>query len=187
MRFDTVLRRSDGPEVLDEVLRMTSHRSVRATGVAQAGERHFQFVAELDVLDREWHMATSYGRVYSYRDGTVSLPPDPPLQAEFGKGMFHPIQMLYPDCMLQWGRRGESFSPMLAQEIGTHSILLTFEHVDDPAFRTTMVIDRRLGVIRKTAMLGDLTILTDVQIDQPMTRDPAPAFEPITDWIRPDY
>ena len=50
-----------------------------------------------------------------------------------------------------------------------------------------MVIDRRLGVIRKTAMLGDLTILTDVQIDQPMTWATDVEFAPITDWIRPDY
>lgn len=132
-------------------------------------------------------MVTSLGKAYSYRDGTVSLPPDPPFQAEFGTGMFHEIQMLYPDRLLQWGRPRESFYPMLAQEIGTHSILLTFEHIEDPAFRATMVIDRRLGVIRKTSTLGDLCILTDVQIDQPIARDKKPVFEPITDWIRPDY
>ncbi|MBT2498012.1 hypothetical protein J7E25_02780 [Agromyces sp. ISL-38] len=187
MKFNTVLPRSDGPGVLNEVLRMTSHASVRATGVTQQGEHHFQFQVELDLPGGEWHMVTSRGEVYSYRDGTVSLPPDPPFQAEFGSGMFNEIRMLYPDRLLLWGRRNESFYPMLAQEIGTHSILLTFEHVEDPAFRATMVIDRRLGVIRKTAMLGDLRILTDVQIDQPMARDTNPVLEPITDWIRADY
>lgn len=132
-------------------------------------------------------MVSSFGKVYSYRNGTVSMPPDPPRQFEFGRGMPHEIGILCPDQLLLWGRRSESFYPVLAQEIGSHSILLTFEHIDDPAFRSTMVIDRRLGVIRKTAMLGDLTILTDVRIDQPMTWATNFQFAPITDWIRPDY
>lgn len=182
-----MLPRSAGRGVLAEVLRMTSHSSVRAIGVTQQNNRHFQFQVELDVPGREWHVVTSNGKVYSFRDGTVSLPPDPPFQAAFGRGMLHEVRMLYPDRLLLWGRPRESFYPMLAQEIGTHSILLTFEHVEDPAFRSTMVIDRRLGVVRKTAMLGDITILTDVQVDQPMTRATNATFEPITDWIRPDY
>jgi hypothetical protein len=187
VEFDTVFPRSAGPAVLAEVLRITSQTNIRAMGVTQEGQRHFQFQVELDIPDREWQMVTSHGKVYSYRDGIVSLTPDPPFEAEFGRGMLHPVRMLYPDRLLLWGRRSESFFPMLAQEIGTHSILLTFEHVEDPAFRATMVIDRRLGVIRKTAMLGDVTILTDVQIGQPLTRATNIAFEPITDWIRPDY
>ncbi|HEY9365995.1 MAG TPA: hypothetical protein VIP55_05130 [Agromyces sp.] len=142
---------------------------------------------ELDVAARAWQMVTSLGGVYAYRDGTVSLPPDPPFKDKFGSGMFHELRMLHPDRLMLWGRGHESFYPILAQEIGSHSILLTFEHTEDPAFRSTMVIDRRLGVIRKTAMLGDLTILTDVQIDQPMTWATDVEFAPITDWIRPDY
>lgn len=187
MEYDTLLPRSASAGVLAEVLRIASPARVRVTGVSQYGDHHHQFQVELDVAARAWQMVTSLGGVYAYRDGTVSLPPDPPFKDKFGSGMFHELRMLHPDRLMLWGRGHESFYPILAQEIGSHSILLTFEHTEDPAFRSTMVIDRRLGVIRKTAMLGDLTILTDVQIDQPMTWATDVEFAPITDWIRPDY
>lgn len=187
MEFDTLLPRSASAGVLAEVLQIASPARVRASGVSQQGDHHFQFQAELDVAAREWQMVTSLGKVYTYRDGTLTVPHDGSLAVEFGRGMFNEMRMLYPERLLLWGRGHESFYPILAQQIGSHSILLTFEHTEDPAFRSTMVIDRRLGVIRKTAMLGDLTILTDVQIDQPMTWATDVEFAPITDWIRPDY
>jgi hypothetical protein len=73
------------------------------------------------------------------------LPLDPPLSAQFPAGMPQPVRMLYPGELLTWGRGTESFHPVLVQEIGSHSILVTFEHKEDPAFRTTMVIDRETG------------------------------------------
>ena len=35
--------------------------------------------------------------------------------------------------------------------------------------------------------LGQITILTEVQIDVPLTRPETVPFKPITDWIRPEY
>jgi len=101
--------------------------------------------------------------------------------------MPQPIRELYPSQLLTWGRGTESFHPVLVQEIGAHSILLTFEHKEDPAFRTTMVIDRELGVIRKTMLLGDLTIFTDIVTGQPLQGLDSIEFPPITESIRIDY
>ena len=97
------------------------------------------------------------------------------------------MRLLRPEALLMWGRRGDSFYPMLVQEIGRRSLLVTFEHVDDPAFRATAVVNRTTGIIEKMAILGDLTILTEVEIDVPLARESSPDFIPITDWIRPDY
>lgn len=187
MEFDKVLTRAAGPEILAEVVAMTSHRTVRATGVSQSGATHFQFNAEIDCVALEWNMIGSGGLVRSFRDGVINLPPDPPYVGQFPSGMPHPLRMMHPDQLLVWGRGKESFHPILAQQIGTHSILLTFEHREDPAFRSTMVIDRALGVVRKTAMLGDITILTEIAVDEPLVRPTSVDLAPISDWIRPDY
>ena len=74
MEFDTLLPRSASAGVLAEVLQIASPARVRAMGVTQHGDHHLQFQVELDVAAREWQMVTSLGGVYSYRDGTVSLP-----------------------------------------------------------------------------------------------------------------
>jgi hypothetical protein len=50
-----------------------------------------------------------------------------------------------------------------------------------------MVIDRELGVIRKTILLEDLTIFTDIVTEQPLPRLDPIEFPPITDSIRIDY
>lgn len=38
---------------------------------------------------------------------------------------------------------------MLVQRIGDHSLLVTFEHVEDAAFRNTLVVDERHGIARR--------------------------------------
>jgi hypothetical protein len=76
---------------------------------------------------------------------------------------------------------------MLVQEVGRQSLLLTFEHVHDPAFRATAIINRTTGIVEKMAIHGDVTILTEIEIDVPLVREPTLKFVPITDWIRPNY
>lgn len=187
VEFDMVLTRAAGPGVLADVVAMTSHRTIWAQGVAQSGSSHYQFHVELDVPAQEWRMVTSDGREYAFGEGVLTLALDPPRPAQFPAGMPPPVRMLYPAQLLTWGRGPESFHPVLVQEIGSHSMLLTFEHKDDPAFRTTMVIDRELGVIRKTILLEDLTIFTDIVTEQPLPRLDPIEFPPITDSIRIDY
>lgn len=65
--------------------------------------------------------------------------------------------------------------------------MITFEHVDDPAFRATAVVNCTTGIIEKLAILGDVTVLTEVEIGVPLAREGSPDFIPVTDWIRPDY
>jgi hypothetical protein len=76
---------------------------------------------------------------------------------------------------------------VLIQEIGRQSLLITFEHVEDPAFRATAVANRTTGIIEKMAILGDVTILTEVVHGAPLDPGRQVEFLPITDWIRPNY
>lgn len=187
MRYDAVLSEAEAREVLDEVLAATTHDTVAGRGVFQQGSDHYQFAAELDVPGERWRMVTSKNRTFSFEDGVITWPVDPPTPAEFGRGMPLPLQLLHPVRLLLWGRGRESFRPMLVQRIGSFSTLITFEHRDDPAFRGTLVLDRQLGVIRKRSLLGDVIVYTDVVVDQPLTGLDDVTFVPITDWIPPRF
>ena len=187
MRYDAVLSEADAAGVLDEVLVATAHDTIAGRGVCQQGAGHYQFAAELDVSGERWRMVTSDNANYSYENGVVSFPVDPPRAAEFGVGMPLPVQLLHPVRLLLWGRGRESFRPMLVQRIGSFSTLITFEHRDDPAFRGTLVLDRRVGVIRKRLLLGDAIVYTDVSVDEPLTGLQDVEFEPITEWVPPEF
>lgn len=187
MKLDTVLDRTDSPSVLDEIVALRTHSSVRAKGVRQSGRSLFQFVAQLDVQTQAWHLVNDEGKrssavgTWRLQEGEAST------EFVFPRGMPETVQMLYPEALLMWGRRSESFYPMLIQEIGRRSLLITFEHIGDPAFRATAVINRFTGIMEKLAVLGDLTILTDVETGVQLDPEVMPEFLPITDWIRPNY
>ncbi|TFD88620.1 hypothetical protein E3T61_12405 [Cryobacterium lactosi] len=187
MEFDTILTPADSPSVLAEVVRLTTHRSVWARGVSQSAASLSQFVAELDAGAEAWHLVTESGSARWFRDGIAVAEPDPPIPMPFARSMPQQVQLLHPAALPMWGRGRESFFPMLAQRIGGHSILLTFEHVNDPAFRSTMVIDLAVGAVRKFASLGDVTVFTEVVTDRPLSARTDYEFAPITDWIRMDY
>lgn len=187
MNLDTVLGRTDSPSVLDKIVALRTHTSMRAKGVSQSGRSHYQFVAQLDAQAQAWHLVDDRGRrssavgTWHLQDGEAST------EFVFPRGMPETVQMLYPEALLMWGRRGESFYPMLLQEIGRRSILITFEHVEDPAFRATAVINQSTGIMEKLAVLGDVTILSDVETGVQLDPEIKPDFLPITDWIRPNY
>jgi hypothetical protein len=187
MKFDTILSAAESPSVLSGIVALRKHTSARAKGVRQTESSHYQFVAELDVKAEAWHMVNDRGQVPSAADGIITAEPDPPHTMAFPRGMPREIQMLHPEALLMWGSSSGSFYPMLVQEIGRKSLLSTFEHGNDPAFRATAVVNRTTGIIEKMAILGDLTILTEVEIDVPLARESEPEFVPITDWIRPNY
>ena len=187
MNFDTILGQIDSPSVLDEILALGTHTPVRAKGVRQSGQSHYQFVAQLDANAQSWHLVDDEGHrasavgTWLVQDGEAST------EFAFPRGMPEIVQMLYPDALLMWGRRGEGFYPMLIQEIGQRSLLITFEHREDPAFRATAVINRSTGIIEKLAVLGDVVILTDVKTGVHFDPEIIPEFLPISDWIRPNY
>ncbi|WP_247041385.1 hypothetical protein [Arthrobacter rhizosphaerae] len=187
MKFNTILSTTESHRVLGAIVALRHHISARAKGLRQTGSSHYQFVAELDAKAQAWHMVNDRGHVSSAADGIITPEPEPPHAMAFPRGMPQEIQMLHPEALLMWGRSSESFYPVLLQEIGRKSLLITFEHVNDPAFRATAVVNRTTGIIEKMAILGDVTILTEVEIDVPLARESEPEFVPITDWIRPDY
>ncbi|KHK97791.1 hypothetical protein LK09_09850 [Microbacterium mangrovi] len=95
--------------------------------------------------------------------------------------------MIWPTKLLTWGSPGGTFYPVLAQHVGRHSILLTFEHDHDPAFRQTLVIDERSGIAKRMVGFGYGLIITSIEPLGKWEPEQQQAFEPIRGPIPTDY
>jgi hypothetical protein len=115
-----------------------------------------------------------------YEDGVLHTV-DGPLKFSFEHGAPHPVLMIMPELMLQWGPPA-SYLPILVQRIRDHWLLFTFEHEHDPAQRNTLVIDERTGIARRSYGSRESTIITEVRpmkADEPIP--PRPRFTKLTE------
>jgi hypothetical protein len=189
MRFDEVLTRPDGPAVAQELAALRRGGRTVIDGVHQESPReHWQFRLDIDEARQTWTLDRSDQPTVSYRDGVLHDE-----DGRFEDSFQHStvagtvVRMAVPELMLRWGRGPESFHPVLVQHVGQHSVLVTFEHRGDPAVRTTLVVDERDGVARRSLEYGAATIITGVRAAEPDEVLPPASFDPLTDWIRPDY
>ncbi|MCT9820800.1 hypothetical protein N3K63_10945 [Microbacterium sp. W1N] len=186
--FDTVLSRSDADDVVRAVAALYDVRRLSGRGVSQSrGEGHrFQFA--VDEAQQWWVLVSDNGRRQTYRNGFVDLGGvEPPRESEFFASMPKSLRMLWPLRMLTWGRGRESFSPVLVQPVGRRSLLFTFEHVDDPAFRQTLVIDRHTGIAKRMVGYDQAIIVTAIDDLDAWSPDELPHFEPVTGPVPTDY
>ncbi|WIB78998.1 hypothetical protein DEJ28_07840 [Curtobacterium sp. MCPF17_002] len=189
MRFDEVLSRSDGPAIAEELASFRTPGRYVLDGVHQVSVReHWQFRLDIDDVRQAWTLELSDGSVSSYSDGVLHDG-----DGDFDESFEHStaaggvVRMASPTQLLWWGRGSESLSPVLVQHVGARSILVTFEHREDPAFRTTLVVDEYDGIARRRMELGEVTFVTrarPVAVDEVLARA---TFEPLTDWLRPSY
>lgn len=190
MRFEEVLRRTDGPAVANEIDALRAPGRYVLEGVHQLSPgEHWQFQLDIDDVAQTWTLESSSGLSSSYRDGILQDEDgesERPFERSFAAGDV--TKMALPTQLLWWGRASESLSPVLVQHVGTHSILVTFEHREDPAIRTTLVVDENDGIARRRIGRGEEgTIVTAVRsVDTEEVLPPA-EFTPLTEWIRPSY
>lgn len=132
-------------------------------------------------------MVFDHGARWSYSEGVVQYGDQEPHPADFIGSLPGELKMLWPTEFLIWGARRTHFRPALVQQLGRRSLLITFEHDEDPAMRQTMVIDRTTGIATRRFEYDQGTILTS--LTDLNGRAPAldTTFAPITDWIRPEY
>lgn len=189
MRFDEVLARSDGPAVAAGFAALRTPGRYVLEGVHQdADRRHRQFRLDVDESRERWVLDRSDSPTTWFHDGVLHT-----VDGDRADTFAHStvagavVRMALPDQLLWWGRGPESFSPVLVQHIGERSVLVTFEHRDDPAFRTTLVVDEHDGIARRRLELGELTHVSSVRRADPDEVLQPVRFEPLTDWIRPAY
>uniref|UniRef100_A0A942Y9C4 Uncharacterized protein n=1 Tax=Neobacillus citreus TaxID=2833578 RepID=A0A942Y9C4_9BACI len=190
MRFDEVVTRTDGPAIASEIDMLRTPGRYVLEGVHQVSpEHHWQFRLDIDEPARTWVLERSNGPSSSYRDGSVQDEDgesEEPFESSFADGDV--TKMALPARLLWWGRGSESLSPVLVQRVGTHSILVTFEHHEDPAIRTTLVVDKNDGIARRRIGRGEeATIVTAVRSVNTEEVLPPAEFAPLTNWIRPSY
>jgi hypothetical protein len=189
MRFDEVLARSDGPAVAADIAELRTPGRYVLEGLHQYAERrHWQFRLDVDESQERWTLDRSDGPTVWFRDGVLH-DADGDSEDTFAHSTVAGavVRMALPDQLLWWGRGPESFSPVLVQHIGERSVLVTFEHRADPAFRTTLVVDEHDGIARRRFELGELTHVFSARRADPDEVLPPARFEPLTDWIRPAY
>ncbi|WNY34059.1 hypothetical protein Q9Q99_00075 [Curtobacterium flaccumfaciens] len=190
MRFDELLTRSDGPAIAEELATLRRPARYVLEGIHQESrQKYWQFRVDIDEPAQIWTLVRQRAKPVSYRHGVLHEPDDGPHGVSFARSMASSpvVRMAVPDLMLRWGRGPESFRPILVQHIGEHSILVTFEHRGDPAFRSTLVIDERDGIARRSYEYGEATIITNVRTAEPDEVLPRARFVEPTDWIRPQY
>lgn len=190
VRFDELLTRSDGPAIAEELAALRRPARYVLEGIHQESrQKYWQFRVDIDEAAQTWALVRQRAKPVSYRDGVLHDPDDGPDEISFARSMVSDpvVRMAVPDLMLRWGRGPESFHPILVQHIGEHSILVTFEHRENPATRATLVIDERDGIARRLSEYGEDTIITSVRTAEPDEVLPRARFVQPTDWIRPQY
>jgi hypothetical protein len=192
MRFDEILLRDDGPAIATELASLRRPARYVIEGVHQdSSQAYWQFRLDVDEPRQSWTLDRSDSPSVGYRDGRLrdEAYPNGSIEETFDRSTTSAplVRMALPELMLRWGRGPESFHPILVQHIGRRSILVTFEHREDPATRTTLVIDEHDGIARRSMEHGAATIVTSVRKGAADEVLPAARFEPLTDWIRTDY
>lgn len=163
MKLDSILARNDGPNIAHEISRNRTVFPIAVTGVKQRHDEITQFRFELDEQANRWIIAYDDGTIEASQDATVPNAEDASGGRPFPHAIPEELRMAMPETIMSWGRGPESFSPMLVQHVGEHSLLITFEHKDDPAFRQTLIVDERDGIARRSMTHGQIIIITSME------------------------
>lgn len=97
------------------------------------------------------------------------------------------LQLLWPTRLLTWANPQGSFYPVLIQRVGSRSTLFTFEQVDDPAFRQTLIVDRDTGIAKRLTGYDYGIILRGIDSLRAWPPADEPVFEAITAPLPADY
>jgi hypothetical protein len=187
-RFDTVLSRGDTIETVAAVDSLQAERRLSGQGASQGGGKVRQFQFAADEAEQWWVLAYDDGRRQTYHDGIVNLGgQDEPREADFFGPMPRELRLLWPTRLPTWGNPRGSFYPVLIQRVGIRSLLFTFEHVDDPAFRQTLVIDRETGIAKRLIGYDYGIVLTSIHSIDAWTPADDPIFATLTGPLPPNY
>jgi hypothetical protein len=187
MRLDQVLRHAEGLALAKELAMPRWRGPIEVRGVHQErGGSIWQFAFTLGEATCSWSLQREGGSEQWFEDGVLHSV-DGPVEFPFERSLPPAISMAVHECLRWWGRARESFTPVLVQRVGDHLLLVTFEHVEDPAFRTTLVVDERDRIARRRIDFGEVTVITGVRRVMRWTRLPRPSFSPLTGPIAAAY
>lgn len=188
MQFDEVLPLEETPSVLQEVLKLVSIQRFHARGFIQDSDRIQQFHLEVDKPAEKWFIVFENGGTKEFSEGTTTFAGGPVIHnTTFSEHVHLPAALAFPEKLMLWGQSSHSARPMLVQSIGVRSILITFEHQADASMRSTLVINRDLGLIERVIQFGGShVVLVDVIPGKPFERH-IPSVWPDPEVIYPEY
>lgn len=162
MDLDQLLSRASGARVAEEVRALRRPGPIEIDGVSSSRGTTSSFSALIDE-DRELWSFTLNGVTSSFANGTLSDADGQRDSVTFARTIPQLVRLSAPDRLPIWGRGPESFHPILIQEVPEGSLLFTFEHREQPAFRTTLSVDRSDGVARVLVDQGITALVHSVR------------------------
>ncbi|MGO1398935.1 hypothetical protein [Agrococcus casei] len=187
MLLNRVLDPMDDDRVRSDIAALAGPRAFQVDGVSQDRQGIHQFRFWVNEPAAVWEMVLDSGARWSYSEGVVDYAHGAPHPIDFIASLPSQLRMLWPTEFLIWGARSTHFRPVLLQSVGQRSLLLTFEHGEDPAMRQTMVIDRTTGIATKRIEYEHGIILRNIAALDASTPTLDTVFEPVTEWIRAKY
>lgn len=188
MILDRVLSTEESTLVLPALLASQSTEPFHARVLVQSSSGIEQWHVEIDRAAQEWFAVNETGSIDEFRDGTTFHDGVAVARATtMLEGKPVSLNPFFPEKLLWWGTHDLHFRPVLIENVGSHSLLLTFAHGADPAMRSTMVFDRKLGLISRLLGFGGPVIaVVDVEIGKKIERIVPRSF-PELEVIEPNY
>jgi hypothetical protein len=190
--YDRVLTRADAPAALAEVRRLVTTQRFHARALVQERNVIRQCRIEVDLPAGQWWTLTrrenGQHRISEHRDGRTFHSGEP-VDRELAIHQEAPsaLEPVFFDHLLWWGQHERGFWPVLLRRIGTHSVLVTFEHGIDPSMLSTLVVDTRLGLVTRTVSFGaPYVMLLDIEPGLPVEHF-VPETWPELYFVHPDY
>lgn len=135
-----------GEEILEELLSapVEEYRDLRAFW--QSRERTEEYVLTLEPAAERWTVTNiTSGVRSSYESGQVTTGGETVPSAGYRSVVTAPpLQLLFPEHLPLWGRRGrDSDAPISREPVGAGHELITFVSDRDPFLRKYLVVDKR--------------------------------------------
>ena len=183
-----VLSPAERADVLPQLQTLLTADRFHARGILQSGDSIEQWHIEVDYPAAAWFAVNERGDVHEFRDGmTTHRGQSVERPTSFADELVGPLAAAVPARLPWWGERSHDFSPVMIEHLGTHSLLLTFEHGADSSMRATMVVDTTLGLVTRVLHFNaPYILLLDIEPGRPITRITPDAF-PTPEVIYPEY
>lgn len=188
MILNRVLSTEESPEVLVQVQRLLTANRFHARSIVQSHDTIEQWHIEVDHSAQQWFAVNDLGQVHEFRDGVTFHHGEPVTRpTDVSSELVGPLLAAFPDRLQWWEGRGHGFRPVLIEQVGNQSLLLTFEHGADQSMRATLVVDTKLGLVTRVMHFDSPYImLLDVELDRRIERLTPDSF-PALEVVYPQY
>lgn len=146
-QLDRLLSRQLGPDVAAHIRSLRTPSKVTLYGFSTSNGYTHNFEVCVDEVAGDWSLVMADHERSSLVGGVFRDNANERSGVTFERTLPEVGRLAVPDLFKRWGREHESFHPILVQE-AAGNLLITFQHEEDAAFRTTMLVSSTDGIAR---------------------------------------